>query len=340
MSCTTIVAIPPATKDGEIYLLWNFDILRPAKLIFDRFRLFVASSEGYSYVAWGIPGWLHIGLMNEKGVCFVANAVGMTDGGTQGATIFEIIEEALTSCSTVEEVSKLYTDSNRLVLPGYSAAIFANMNSMYADEQGGAITIEYSKNHIAVRHIDEGGVMVETNHHQYLNRELSGSADPAKQKAITGSYARLGRAWEMAKEYSGKFDLETMVRFASDHGQNYSLLSECDYEVPETGFVDDATICCHVWNFTWYLRKLRLRQALEAMAEGETLYSFILQPKRRTIWFCRGKPCHSKYKPVEFGEALEKARGKKPVEQRLLKGKTRSLALNVLRFAERAVPVR
>lgn len=340
MGCTTIIAMPPATKDGEIYLLWNFDILRPAKLIFDRFRLFVASSEGYSYVAWGIPGWLHIGLMNEKGLCFVGNTVGITDGGAEGTTIWEIIEKALTSCSTVEEVSKLYTDSDRLVLPGYSAAIFANLNSMYADEQGGAITIEYSKNHIAVRHIDEGGVTVETNHHQYLNRELSGSVDPSKQKAITGSYARLGRAWEMAKEYSGRFDLETMMLLASDHGQNYSLLSDYEYEVPETGFVDDSTICCHRWNFTWYLRKLRLKKAVEAMAEGETIYSFILQPKRRTIWLCRGKPCRSKYVPLEFGEALEKSRGMKPIEQRLLKGKTRGLALSMLRFTERAFPVR
>lgn len=340
MSCTTVVAIPPATKDGEVYLLWNFDILRPAKLVFNRFRLFVAGSEGYRYVAWGIPGWFHIGLMNENGLCFVGNAVGMTDGGAEGTTVWEIIAKALTSCSTVEEVSRLYTDSNRLVLPGYSAAIFANMNSMYVDDQGGAITIEYSKKHIAVTHIDEGGVMVETNHHQYLNRDFSGSANPSEQKAITGSYARLGRAWELVKECSGRFDLETMMRFASDHGQNHSLLSDCDYQVPETGFVDDSTICCHLWNFTWYLRKLRLRKALEAMAEGETLYSFILQPKRRTIWLCRGKPCRSKYVPLEFGEALEKSQGTKPVEQRLLKGKRRGLALGVLRFAERAFPVR
>ncbi|MBA7704435.1 hypothetical protein ES703_113243 [subsurface metagenome] len=339
MGCTTVVAVPQATKDGEIYLLWNFDILRPAKLIFDRFRMFVASSEGYSYVAWGIPGWLHIPLMNEKGLCFVGNAVGMTDGGAKGTTIWEIVEKALTSCSTVEEVFKLYSDSDRLALLGFSAAIFANFNSIYADEQGGAVTIEYSKNHIAVRHVDELGVMVETNHHQYLDRKLSGSADPSKQKAITGSYARLGRAWEMAKDYSGQFDLEAMMRFASDHEQNYSLLSDYEYEVPETGLVDDSTICCHLWNSGWYLRKLRLKKAVKAMLEGETLYSFILQPKQRTVWFCQGKPCRSRYVRHEFGEALEKSRGKKPVKQRLLRGKTRSLAVSMLRLAERAIPV-
>jgi len=336
MGCTTLVAVPPATKDGEIYLLWNFDILRPAKVIFDRCRFFVANSGGYNYVAWGIPGWLHIGMMNEKGLCFVGNAVGMKDGDGKGTTILEIIQSALSSCSTVDEVSKLYSESTRLVLPGYSAAIFANLNSMWADEQGNAVTIEYSKNHIAVRPIGESGIMVETNHHQYLDRRLSGSADPDRQNAIAGSYGRLGRAWEMAEEYAGKFDLETVVRFASDHGKNYSLLP--DFEIPQTGVVDDSTICCHLWNYGWYLRRFRLKKALDAMAEGETVYSFILQPRKRTIWLCRGKPCRSKYMPLEFGKALQRS-GIKPVGQRLLKGKWRSFALNVLRFTEKAFPV-
>ena len=336
MGCTTLVAVPPATKDGEIYLLWNFDILRPAKVIFDRFRFFVANSGGYNYVAWGIPGWLHIGMMNEKGLCFVGNAVGMKDGDGKGATILEIIQRALSSCSTVDEVSQLYSESTRLVLPGYSAAIFANLNSMWADEQGNAVTIEYSKNHIAVRGIGESGVMVETNHHQYLDRKVSGGAGPVGQNAIAGSYGRLGRAWELAKEYAGKFDLETVIHFASDHGKNYSLLP--DFEVPRTGIVDDSTICCHVWNHGWYLRRFRLKRALDAMAEGETVYSFILQPKQRTIWLCRGKPCRSKYVPLEFGEALQKS-DIRPVQQRLFKGKWRSFVLKSLRFAEKAFPV-
>lgn len=340
MGCTTVVATLDATKDGQTYLLWNFDMLRLARPVLDRFRLFVTASEGYSYVAWGIPGWLHIGLMNEKGLCFVGNVVGMADDGAEGTTVFEIIQRAMTSCSTVEQVAKVYRESDRLVLPGYSAAMFANMNSMYADEQGSAITIEYSKNHIAVVKVDEIGVMVETNHHQYLDRGLSGSADPARQKAIAGSYIRLGRAWELARKYSGKFDLDVMMCFASDHGQNYSLLSGYDYEVPENRFMDDSTICGHLWNAKLYLQKFRLRRAAEAMLEGETLYSFILEPRRRTVWLCRGKPCHSKYAPHEFGEALEKSNGKRPVEQRLLRGKARSLALSLLGFAERAFPVR
>jgi hypothetical protein len=34
MGCTTVVATSDATKDGQTYLLWNFDMLRPASLIF------------------------------------------------------------------------------------------------------------------------------------------------------------------------------------------------------------------------------------------------------------------------------------------------------------------
>jgi hypothetical protein len=147
----------------------------------------------------------------------------------------------------------------------------------------------------------------------------------------------LARARELSREYSGKFDLEAVKRFASDHGHNYSLLSDYNFKVPDTGIVDDSTICCHVWNFGWYLRRLRIRSAVEAMMEGETLYSFILQPGQRTVWYCRGKPCKSNYVPMEFGHVPEIS---KPLEQRLLRGKTRSLALKMLGLAERAVPVR
>jgi hypothetical protein len=337
MGCTNLVAVPPATKDGEIYLLWNLDILPLVKPIFKRFRFFVANSGGYNYVTFGRPGWLHIGMMNEKGLCFVGNSVGVSDGSLEGVSVWEIIEKALSTCSTVEEVARLYTETNRLAPPGYSAIIFANFNSMWADEHGNAVTIEYSKNHIAVKGPGEDGVMVETNHHQYLDRKLSGSTDPSSQKTIAGSYARLGRAWELAREYSGKFDLETVIRFASDHGMNYSLLP--GYKIPATGIVDDSTICCHLWNVGWYLRRFRVMSALEAIAEGDTNCSFILQPKKRTIWFCRGNPCRSKYVKMEFGEALQKSDGKLLLP-RLVRGRTGRFFLNLLRLTDKILPVR
>lgn len=61
MGCTTLVAVPPTTKDGEIYLLWNFDILRPAKLIFDRFRFYFFRCAGAvaDSLFWWSPGWQH-----------------------------------------------------------------------------------------------------------------------------------------------------------------------------------------------------------------------------------------------------------------------------------------
>jgi hypothetical protein len=74
------------------------------------------------------------------------------------------------------------------------------------------------------------------------------------------------------------------------------------------------------------------------MAEGETVYSFILQPKKRTVWVCRGKPCRSRYTPLEFGEALQGS-GIKPIQQKLFKGKRRSFVLDLLRFDEKAFPV-
>ncbi len=325
MACTDLVAVPPATKNGEIFLVWNFDITRIARGLFDKFRFYVSGGKEYSYAVWGIPGIVHIGMMNEEGLSFVGNAVGVSDGGFGGRNILEIIEKCLSTCSTVEEVAQVYKNTERLVIPGHTAAIFSNFNSMWADKNGDALTIEYSKNHMAVQEIGEEGVMVETNHHQYLDRRLSGSTNPEKQEQIAGSYCRLGRAWEKAKDYAGEFDLDKVKEFTADHGLNYDMLSKHEFNTPKSGVVDDSTVCCHLWNVPNYINNLNLVKAAEAVVEGETLFSFIIEPKEKTIHFCQGKPCKSSYVPLNFKKAFEKSENKEPIEQKLLQGKTKAI---------------
>jgi hypothetical protein len=55
-----------------------------------------------------------------------------------------------------------------------------------------------SHNHMEVaRAADRGGVLASTNHHQFLDRKLSGGADPITEPLIAGSFARLARMWEL-----------------------------------------------------------------------------------------------------------------------------------------------
>ena len=310
IGCTTLVAVPPATKDGKVYLLWNFDLLTPIKPVVDRFRFFVTQDEGgFKYVAWGIPRLLHFGLMNQYGLSFVGNVVGMTDGGTNGSISFEMVNRAMSTCKNPAEVAALFEKTRRHALAGFSANVMANLNTMWADPSGNAVTIEYSRNHVIAVPVGPEGVMVSSNHHQYLDRSLTGSVDPSQQHAIAGSYVRLDRAWELAKELAEARDIDfaKVLMFATDHRRNNHVLDQYGFLIPESGMVDDSTLCVHFDNLPHYLRRREFVKLIDMVAEGETLKSFIIDPQERTIWFCDGKPCEKGYVGLNFTDQL--ARG-------------------------------
>ncbi|MHA1379039.1 MAG: carcinine hydrolase/isopenicillin-N N-acyltransferase family protein [Candidatus Helarchaeota archaeon] len=305
MPCTTFGVAPPMTCDGQVYLSWNLDILRPAKLILDRCKFFVVPNEPYSYLTFGIPGLGGLGLMNETGLSAVGNAVGITDGSSKGKVAWKLWSEAMKSYSNVEEVAEYFEKVSRMGVPGSSLTIFLNLNSMWADASGNAAIIEYSKKHIAVKYIEETGYLVETNHHQFLDRKKSGSGDPNTQKALRGSYARLGRAYELAEKWKGKFDLEKVKQFTADHRLNYDLLKDFGIYPPEV--IDDATICCHYWHYHDYMQNNRLMDAIEEVAEGETLMTFIMEPIKKRLHWCPEKPCRTPYKSYDVAKAFKKA---------------------------------
>jgi hypothetical protein len=311
MGCTTTAVAPPATNDGQMYTSWNMDVLDPLLLIGipaliplpANLLFFVQDIPGCNkYVILGIPLIFGIGLLNDKGLTYVANAVGMTDGNDEGLTDFELNNLAMETCSSVDDVVALYERTPKYSCAGYSAGIFMNMNTIWTDPSGSMVGIEHSGHYMAV-HYGEDHILASTNHHQYLDRSLSGSPTPLEQKAIEGSYARLGRAWELLDDNYGKIDLDFMVSFTADHGRNYTLLREFgDYS--EDKPVDDDTICCHYWNIPGYLMNLDIGSALDAFLAGTTLFSIIIQPDEFTIWFCPGRPCTFPFIPLYFADLL------------------------------------
>ncbi len=305
MPCTTIGVVPPATCDGQAYLSWNLDIMRPIKLVLNRCKFFITPNEPYSYVSFGLPNLGGFGLMNETGLSAVGNAVGVMDGNPYGKIIWSLWADALKNYSNVEEVTSHLEKATRMAVPGANLSIFMNLNTMWMDSGGNAAIIEYSGSHVAVKYIEETGVLVETNHHQFLDRKKSGSGDPLKQKALSGSYARLGRAWELAKKWDGQFDLEKVKKFASDHEKNYDLLKE--FGIGPDKIIDDTTICCHYWNHTRYMQQNKIFQALEEVAAGETLMGFIMEPIKKRIHWCPEKPCRTPYKTYDAAKAFKKA---------------------------------
>ena len=94
----------------------------------------------------------------------------------------------------------------------------------------------------------------------------------------------------------------------SDHGANYDTLKEFGLERAwYQERVDDSTICAHPWNFWRHLRRGEVEEAFTERLISLTLFRFLMQPRRCTIWFGRGYPCRGRYRPLWMGDLLEMA---------------------------------
>jgi len=314
--CTNFTAVPPATSDGKIYVSWNFDLPPWFRLLVGRMPLYVRDIAGSKpYVCMGLPVLFGIGVMNGDGLSSCVNSVGAMDSG-EGLTFFELNNLAMETQSTVDGAVSVWGDNPREVVPGLAIAIIMNANNIFADMNGDAAVIEHSHNHMAVAKASEhGGVLASANHHQFLDRSLSGGADPIVEPLITGSYARLARMWELLERFKGSIDLRTIRIITTDHGLNYSTLAEFGIERSYYDErIDDATICCHPWNFFRHLRRLELVDAMVELNVAKTLNNILMDPGRCTIYITPGNPCRKQYVPVWVGDALrmewaDKARG-------------------------------
>jgi hypothetical protein len=304
--CTNFTAVPPATSEGKVYVSWNFDLPPWFRTIVGRMPLYVRDiADSKPYMCMGLPVLFGIGIMNGDGLSSCVNSVGAMDSG-EGLTFFELNNLAMETQSTVDGAVGVWRDNPREVVPGLAMAIIMNANNIFADMQGDAAVIEHSHNHMAVeKAADHGGVLASANHHQFLDRSLSGGADPVSEPLITGSYARLARMWELLETFKGDIDLGAIRMITTDHGLNYSTLGEFGIERSiYDERVDDATICCHPWNFFRHLRRLELVEALVEMNVARTLNNILMDPARCTVYITPGNPCRKQYVPVWVGDAL------------------------------------
>lgn len=306
IGCTNFAAVPPATGDGKVYVSWNFDLSPIFRMLMGRIPLYVRDVTGAKpYVCLGLPVLFGIGVMNSDGLSACVNSVGSMDGG-EGLTFFELNNLAMETQSTVDGAVGVWRDNPREVLPGLAIAVLMNANCIFADMGGDAAVIEYSHRHLAVeKAANHGGVLASANHYQFLDRDLAGGADPRKEKVIAGSFARLARMWELLELFRGRIDWKTATIITRDHGLNYSTLAEFGMDrSPYEERVDDATICCHPWNFLRHLRRGEILEALVEMNIARTLNSIIIDPGRCTIYITPGNPCRHQYVPVWVGDVL------------------------------------
>lgn len=311
-ACTNFGALPPVTGDGDAMLSWNFDAAPPIRAMFGRFPLFVREVDGtIPYLCMGFPAFFGIGVMNAEGLCCVVNAVGIRDDG-DGLSSFEMNNRCMETCSTVDAAEEVFATGPRGAVKAMTMGMLMNWNTIWTDRSGDLSVFEYSHNHFHRHRATDDRMVASANHHQFLDRSLSGSFDPGLQELITGSYSRLARMYAMLAANADRIDPERAKAMVSDHFPDYSLLREfgMDREWWEE-MPDDATVCAHAWNLRRHLAKGKLMDAGMETAMSTTLYSFQIRPAGKTVWFTCGHPCRNETVPLYWGDMLG-ADGRRP----------------------------
>lgn len=303
--CTDAFVAPYATRDGKIYLAWNMDIFSASRIFMYFLSLIVIDMpSSKKFVGFGMPVLGAIGLLNEDGLSFVGTAVGMEDGNDEGLLDMEINNLCMERCSNVEDVIKTYKENKLQSIRGVTASIFLNLNCIWGDTKGNGVAIEHSANYIHFERANE--ILAIANHHQFLDRKLTGSVSPDKMRAITGSYSRLSRMWKLLRQNYGKIDFDVMKNILSDHHIDIDGIKDFNVEEP----IDDGTICCHYWNIKRYLKEGKVKKAVEAYFMGKTLLSYIIEPQELVISRCSGNPCSGVFQRYNFKHLLENSQFK------------------------------
>ncbi len=303
--CTNFGAVPPAASNQDVLISWNFDAPYILRLLMGEFPLFVRKLKGQiPYLCLGVPGIFGIGILNAGGLSCVVNAVGLQDDGP-GLNPFELNNMAMETCSKVEEAVAVFKNNPRQATKALTIGMLMNWNMIWADEYGALSVLEYSHNHFREEKIPSEGFIASANHHQFLDRKLTGSFDPESWPPISGSYSRLARMRSLLKQNSGSIDPLRAKSIVSDHIPDYALLS--NFGVRRNWWedrIDNSTICAHPWNFLNHLRKGEFKQGFLEISMSTTLYSIQIQPKKLTTWFTCGHPCRNTCVPLYWGPYL------------------------------------
>jgi len=204
----------------------------------------------------------------------------------------------------------LWSGEPRAAVRAKAMGMLMNWNTIWTDGGRELSVFECSHSHFHRQNAEADGLVASANHHQFLDRTLSGSFDPTEQELMAGSYSRLARMWALLREYQGGIDPMVANSITSDHIPDYSPLRR--FGVTREwweGKLDDSTICAHPWNFFRHVLKGEFEAAYMEAGFSTTLYSIQVQPEKMTVWFTNGNPCRNPTLPLYWGRLLGTGRG-------------------------------
>jgi hypothetical protein len=198
--CSDLVAGPPATADGHLWVGHNNDLSdAEADVVAIEWRV-----PGEPLVfSLGIGPWISVGW-NDAGLSLTGNELTPTDDRV-GVPRLLMVRQQLTA-RTLEEAVTMAVRPDRA----------SSYNTIFADRSGRVVNVEGSATDDEAWGLDERGTLAHTNH--YLHpRMLRFEGDPAYAAGSSGT--RHERACHLLSEAApGTIDGDWMRRALADHG--------------------------------------------------------------------------------------------------------------------------
>jgi len=295
--CTTTLSTGSATLHNETFLTQNYDtkyydFINPIiRLFFTRIYHKNAIADGYDYIYLGIPILYEIPLMNEKGLGFGGNGIALSDDRPidegDGIPTYLLERITLMCCSNATEVADLWANTERASKKNRNwPNHWDYATPVWCDREGGILLIEQTHNYLInlfrdSTNITQGpnDILWHANLHQYLNQNDTGSKFPDEYPS---SNLREKRAKELLELNYGKITLETCKQITRDHGGGFIKNKK-----------DSGDICRHP----------------DSNDPHVTSFSWIIQPKKLTIYWTRSSPCsliRGIYKKYNLTKELDK----------------------------------
>jgi len=295
--CTVTLSTGPATKDNETFLTFNIDssVDGIKDFLFSTLSTRILSLKcwiaridtmEYRYAFWGVPVLFEWPFLNEKGLGWGSPGTDLTENKSRyidkgpGIATMLLDELAMMTCKNVSEVAKLYNNVERASQKGdgwfhqYDVS-----SSCFCDKEGGILVIEQTHNHIITVFGNSTditgapeGILWHTNHHQWLDPNLTGSGYPNEYPS---SKFRAERTHELLEQYYGNITLDVCKKITTDHGGGYNKNGK-----------DSGDICRHP----------------DKYESKVTAFSWIIMPKELTVYWTHTSPCKGIFWKHDFSK--------------------------------------
>jgi predicted choloylglycine hydrolase len=306
--CTNMACAKTATKDGKNYVTWNADFYASFKILFpiafDLPLYTLTDVEGSNrYMTMGIPLIAGFGHLNDKGLGLTTSAVHSEDNGS-GLTVFELTSMVMEKCSDVPCAVKTIESLPRASSP--VSSLFTS-NYLLVDSLGNIATVEATHNYFAVNY-GENGILAQANHHQFLDRALSGGLGP-DNNGYPSSWIRAGRAWDLLKDNYGNIDITMLETFTTDTENGINIMGK--------NIGGNNSISRNMFPFGWldyyagsltgkyyYMGKPAAFADPVILLPDQTDFSIIIDVNDKVIWWAGGHPGVVKHLPIYCAKYL------------------------------------